>query len=409
MPILHKPRYFAWARQTILSPARACLRSAMRTIAAAVSVQSQELHAALYAETRDMLEALDVSEQSQIQLEQIQAWLLLAHYELLRMHEHKAMLTAGVAFRMVQLLKLYSIDAPDMSRPQPDAMNPSASVLTDENFAEIEEKRRTYWLAFSFDRFLSERNEWPLTLHEEVICVRLPAPEMNFQNSQPICMEFLYEAMANSGRTTLPIYAECMVLAALYGRCMTHRRLALATAFPSKEPSDFWIRHEWLAVTLEKRIQLLLHSSPAATTMFECDTLSMYTHMLAHSAVVHLSQTIGKRTWRTVEYQMAAISYEQRAHQAAIEMTNLAREMPRYFCFKVHPFLPSTLSCAVIFLMTHTKIMNITNPNKIPEDGVEQLLETLKHLKDINNLARELLARIEVGDANATSRIHASC
>jgi len=176
-PIMHKRRYFEWAGQENPSLARACLRSAMRTIAAAVSAQFQCLGDALYAETRRMLEKLDASEHrshwmtGKIQLEQIQAWLLLAHYEFLRMYEHQAMLTAGRAFRLVQLSRLYDVDTPDVGFTAASAVSTASSPVSDEAFAEAEEKRRTFWLAYCFDRFLSTRNEWPLTLHEEMVSI----------------------------------------------------------------------------------------------------------------------------------------------------------------------------------------------------------------------------------------------
>lgn len=184
-PIIQKQRYFAWADQGNPSPARACLRSAMRTVASAVSAQFWSLSDALYAETRRMLEALDGGENghglpwvtdkaalgSTIKLEQIQAWLLLVHFEILRMPNHIS-LTAGRAFRLVQLSRLYDIDANDLS-PAPEfagclPLAPLPSV-TDKSFAEAEEMRRTFWLAFIFDRFLSTRDNCPLTLHEELV------------------------------------------------------------------------------------------------------------------------------------------------------------------------------------------------------------------------------------------------
>jgi len=74
----------------------------MWTIAGTVSAQFRNLSDTLYAETRRMLENLEASDHrlpGNIQLEQIQAWLLLAHYEFLRMNEHQAMITAGRVFR----------------------------------------------------------------------------------------------------------------------------------------------------------------------------------------------------------------------------------------------------------------------------------------------------------------------
>lgn len=166
MPIINERHYFSWAGQDRLKPARGCLRSAMQTLAAAMSSSYSSLSEALYAQTRQMLNDLDALDTTTVQLEHIQAGLLVAHYEYLRVYEHQAMLTAGRTFRLVQMSRLYDIDGAlgfsSMSMPVPDM-----------TFSEAEERRRTVWLAFAFDRFLSTRNEWPLTLHEEMVSVAI--------------------------------------------------------------------------------------------------------------------------------------------------------------------------------------------------------------------------------------------
>lgn len=139
-------------------------------MAAAMAAHWYDLADQLYAETRRLLEVYTNSQtrattKDKIPVERIQAWLLLGHYELLRIGEHQAMLTAGRAFRLVQMARLYDIDLPDDLQGSPIAEDSEAD---DDNFAEAEEKRRTFWLAFSFDRLLCLRNEWPLTLQEEM-------------------------------------------------------------------------------------------------------------------------------------------------------------------------------------------------------------------------------------------------
>lgn len=122
----------------------------------------------LCAETRHLLETHSqtrVTSKDEIPIEHIQAWLLLAYAELLRIGEHQAMLTAGRAFRLVQMARLYDVDALDDAQASPGASNRE----TDETFVDSEERRRTFWLAFSLDRFLCLRSEWPLTLQEEMV------------------------------------------------------------------------------------------------------------------------------------------------------------------------------------------------------------------------------------------------
>lgn len=168
-PILHRGRYSAWASKKPQSNARACLRSAVRTVASALSASFRPFSDALYAETCRLLEIAERSQPSNeafwatnnnpksIPLEHIQTLLLLAHYEVLCIDEQKAILTAGHVFRLVQMTRLYEVDKFDRS------------LTTPESFVELEEKRRTFWVAFNLDRFFCCHEDLPLTLHEELV------------------------------------------------------------------------------------------------------------------------------------------------------------------------------------------------------------------------------------------------
>lgn len=107
------------------------------------------------------------------EIELIQAWLLLVQYELLRVNECQATITAGRAFRLIQVLRMFEVDRKDSKISPKDISKPvvPSSAVLDEGalFAEVEEKRRTFWLAYCFDRFLSWKNDLPLTLHEDMV------------------------------------------------------------------------------------------------------------------------------------------------------------------------------------------------------------------------------------------------
>ena len=89
-------------------------------------------------------------------IEQVQAWILLAIHEFMRMDYRRGWMSAGRAFRLIQLTRLYQIDVMSFTPMQTD-------------WIETEEKRRTFWMAYSLDRFVSIRNGWPLTLSEQVV------------------------------------------------------------------------------------------------------------------------------------------------------------------------------------------------------------------------------------------------
>ncbi|KAH8693294.1 fungal-specific transcription factor domain-containing protein [Talaromyces proteolyticus] len=395
-PMIHRRRYIAWAGQESVTPARACLQSAMRTMAAAMSVHWRHLADHFCLETRRLLETqwhhIRAISTDEIQLEHIQAWLLLAYSERLRVGERQAMLTAGRAFRLLQMARLYDVDAPaDSSSP----VSPVATIGThhelDDSFADAEEKRRTFWLAFSLDRFLCLRSEWPLTLQEEMIRTRLPAPEENFQNNQHICVSFLPEAVMHNGPSNLSPFAECVVLAALHGRCMTHRRACLygGPNAPGTEQHDFWPRQEWLASTIEKRLQML-----APCSAVDSDPMLLFAHLLAHSAIVFHSNTVQRQTAScgTLQQQFVSSAYERRASVAALEIVRLAKTVPLLSCLKAHPFLPDPLICAATFLSTASNTIVDSN------NGVGHLLRVLRDVQAINSLAREHFQSLKLID-----------
>lgn len=194
-PMIHKGRYFTWAGDESPAPARACLRSAMRTVASAMSAPLRVFGDALCTRTRRMLEAQDAhgdaglpwmtrirAQQEHIDHELIQAWLLLAHYEFLRRHERQALLTAGRAFRLLQLSRLFDIDAHDSDAPALEHSATSSSSMSssapqpasDDGWIETEEKRRTLWAAFVLDRLSSMLNDRPWMLHEEIVSKKNP-------------------------------------------------------------------------------------------------------------------------------------------------------------------------------------------------------------------------------------------
>ncbi|KAL6701444.1 fungal-specific transcription factor domain-containing protein [Trichoderma pleuroticola] len=445
LPMIHRRRYFSWVDQENPSPARSCLRSAMHTVAAAKSAQYHSLGEALYQETCQLLESQHTRKLSrsgstsidnindpgpskscagqQIPLELVQAWLLLAHYEFLRIDEHQAMLTAGRAFRLVQLARLYDVDESSSSSGIDDMpLNPFDGSDNDEHeenlsYAATEEKRRTFWLAFNFDRFLCSRNEWPLTLQEEAVRTRLPAPEESFQNNQPTQMCFLSEVLAGADNTqadastSIPLapFAECVVLAALQGRCMAHRRMSLVSSTGADGAQEFWTRHEQLVLALDKRYQMLTQS--AAFTMTNRDPMVIFTYMLAQKVIINLDSILETVPWqrlpqqKTADRQLLATSYKWRAERAAVDMVRLARSVRSIGCFALHPFMADPLACAADFLIRHTKSINNTkslgnvggNPSCLGSNDkeVECLLFLLRSLRYVNILAQDYLSTLE--------------
>ena len=159
---------------------------------------------------------------------------------------------------------------------------------------------------------------------------------------------------------------------------MTHRRASVKET-GTKASYDFWTHQEWLASAVEKRIQML---SPWCAAV-DNEPMLLFTHILAQSAVVFLSNTVQRASWHTFEPQLVTAGYERRASVAALEIVRLARAVPSLSCFKVHPFLPDALTCAATFLSARYDTVAGGS------GGVEQILRVLRDVQVINSLARE--------------------
>ncbi|KAL4940242.1 fungal-specific transcription factor domain-containing protein [Aspergillus oleicola] len=398
-PFLHQRRHASRIEERMRSPKCACLILAMRTVAAAMSAQFRRLADSLYAETNQLLRELDSTEFSP-SLDQIQALLLIAHYELLQMEESRAMVTAGRCFRLVQLARLHDTDAYD------------AEDMLD--FVAAEEKRRTFWVAYCFDRFLSSRHKWPLTLQEETIWTRLPVPEIVYQTCQSsdIPMEFLHEAISTSGQRSLSPFAESIVLATLYGRTMNlHRMANLLSVNTTPETNHFWHRYRTLVSTIEKRVHLWTwaFAGPAGLV----DPVVAFTHVLGKAALMYVGE-VGEaaraRTFAVDEASMSSgVQFSHKEHditdinadvqrpiQAAGDFVQLTRSMGPMNCFKAHPFLPNAISRAAAYLITNRPVSGRAVPF---DDEVEELRQMLRDLQTVNNLARGVLRELDSLDA----------
>lgn len=161
--MLHQRTYLSWSKQDGKKNSQKCLQYAMWTLAALQSSQFRYLHDSIYRSSTQMLNAMCSSSTGEdpFDKEQIQAWLLIAIYELMRSLHRRAWMSAGRAFRLVQLLRLHELDTP------------SQAAAVGENFTEREEKRRAFWVAYFLDHLFSISNDWPVTLHERIVSLKL--------------------------------------------------------------------------------------------------------------------------------------------------------------------------------------------------------------------------------------------
>ncbi|GKZ84086.1 hypothetical protein AnigIFM56816_009405 [Aspergillus niger] len=394
-PILQRWRYHTWAKQPKKTEAQTCLQYAMWTLAASMSAQFQSLRDRLYAETRRMLDSLDLQgppTDTAPGIEPAQAWILVCIYEYMQQSPLQAWMSTGRCCRLVLGMRLYELDDPN----SPVTMaREHETVLVD--WIGLEEQRRTFWMAYSLDRFISFHNGLPFTLDEQLITTRLPCPEEDFQAGQPTLTAYLSDVMAPSPPTSpipsatntvpspslftrphashsqillphpppptptttptlglpdpLSSFTELILIATIVGRALTHRQtLAVEQIHPpnfTHIPSDnFWTRHNYLHELLTYRIATL-SSYP------HVDPMLMFARIVAQSMVLFLQSVLESITWKSGDHLLGIIEFERVCVLAAHEVVGLVKMQGQLGYFKVHPLTPIPLMMCTEFFSSH--------------------------------------------------------
>ncbi|EAU36567.1 predicted protein [Aspergillus terreus NIH2624] len=343
--ILHQRRYLSWARNAAKRTSRRCLQYAVWTLASLLSAQFQHLQDSFYKETKRTLELSYLSGDSNtpVDTEEIQAWILIATYESMRTFHRSAWMSAGRAFRLVQLMRLHELDSPTKP-PVPEA-----------DLVETEEKRRVFWMAYFLDHLFSMRNNWPITLNEHVICTRLPAPEREFQSGQPVLGAFLSEAIMDVKPQTTSPFNECVILATICGRSLFHAQ-QYSVRFIYGDTAPNWTdQHQWLDSLLNNRLQILSQYYPSPTQI--CDPMLSFAHIMGQASVIHLYKG------------MESV---------------------------VHPLMPIPLLLSAEFLYSNRGTDAAFN------SLLQELLQTFRQLKNVNDPSQSYIHLLELSCTTAS-------
>lgn len=244
------------------------------------------------------------------------------------------------------------------------------------------------------------------------ISTRLPASEMEFQCDQPVLTSFLSEVMGATDTANLSSFMECIVLATICGRSISHMQQSTVERLYGHVSEDFWQRHLWLDTIITQRIQALSlqHLFPSE----QVDPMVLFTNMFAQAAFLFLINIIETVSQETGEYQPGMIKYAKRSLSAAHEIGHLAKELSQLSCFKVgcvllvtpstsvcvadmrlqvHPFTPIPLFIGAEYLINHR------HGNEPVDPQLHDISEALRDLRSVNHLAQEYLQLVELHDA----------
>ena len=146
-------------------------------------------------------------------------------------------------------------------------------------------------------------------------------------------MGFLSEAITASDPTVTSAFTECIILATISGRALSHRHQSIVENMYVNATEDFWQRHQWISSILTQRTEILSLKYPS--TSQHVDPMLLFTSMAAQMTVLYLCNTLKTATPVTDGNRALIAEYDRSCSVAVQEMINLTQKLTQFNCFKV--------------------------------------------------------------------------
>ncbi|KAF3905491.1 hypothetical protein ABW20_dc0108616 [Dactylellina cionopaga] len=385
-PIIHKGRYLSSLSLAPQLRAPVCLRYAIWTMAASVSDEYSSLQTVFYRRARKYAEEAEMRGHGEhvVSVAFAQTWGLLATYEYRIMYFPRAWMSAGRAVRLSQMLGLNRLDGIGLDVKQ--------CIAPPKDWTELEERRRTFWLAFCTDRYASIGTGWPMQIDEKDIMTHLPCSDEAFVAGRPTKSYTLKEALTPNGAPSLSSYAGVIIMAALIGRNLLHlHRPDEGEDDSDYEKGEFWRRHRHMD-------NILLNTVMSLPPQFKLpngimDPNIVFTNMNIHTCTICLHQAA---IFKADKFKLpSSVSKESkyRCVSAAAQICAIMKMIGSQDMTAMNPFVSFCLYVAARVFVQYLK----SNPNdENIRSSLDFLISAMGHLKKLNPLTESFLVQLDV-------------
>ncbi|CAG8359439.1 unnamed protein product [Penicillium salamii] len=377
-PLLHRQRYFSWARSSKKTASQLCLQYALCTLAGSISTHLRHCCESFYQHTCHLLDVLAAEDKDPPQIEQIQACILLAYYDLTKRNFRRGWISTGRSIRSIQYMKLFQVDQPQ---------NNPTSV----DWVQEEEKRRAFWVTYTLDILISLLGEWPVSFLGYTEFVRLPAPEDRFQYGRSIEMPFLASVLSSTDYSVLSPFTESIIFATIIGNITANHHESPGRSSPEEISGSIRDKLLSLGAFSKSRLKALLSKGQNFIPPSLGDPMRLFTLMLSHASVLFLYSALKQIRQTTPIEETAVQSLKYESMLAADEIIKLSTSTLPLSCFKVHPFTPLILAKCVAFYNTDCELEGLRQPM------AQQCYILLGDMSETNNLATECLSLRDTG------------
>ncbi|KAF3080708.1 hypothetical protein TWF102_001602 [Orbilia oligospora] len=385
-PIIHKGRYLASLDLAPQLRAPICLRYAIWMMAASVSDQYSNLQTVFYRRARKYAEEAEMKGHGEhiVSVQFAQTWGILATYEYRLMYFPRAWMSAGRSVKLCQMLGLNRLDGVGLDVKQ--------CIAPPKDWTELEERRRTFWIAFCTDRYASIGTGWPMQIDERDIMTHLPSSDEAFASGRATKSYTLKEALTPGGAPSLSSYAGVIIMAALIGRNLLHlHRPDEGEDDSDYEKGEFWRRHRHMDnILLNTVMSLPPHFKLPNGIM---DPNIVFTNMNIHTCTICLHQAA---IFKADKFKLpSSVSKESkyRCVSAAAQITAIMKMIGSQDMTAMNPFVSFCLYVAARVFVQYLK----SNPNdENIRSSLDFLISAMGHLKKLNPLTESFLVQLDV-------------
>ncbi|RGP69764.1 hypothetical protein FSPOR_4405 [Fusarium sporotrichioides] len=251
----------------------------------------------------------------------------------------KASITLSSAIRAAQILKLHQVDISQAT----------GNVSID--WIELEERRRTWWTIFCFDRFVCATTGWPALIHHHNIGTRLPASDEAYAYGREEQTRFLGDQLLEAEPHSS--FAGRVLTAHIFHRTIEHNNSDNGQGQGIGPLTDdaYWQRHREIDNDL-KFMLLMLPKSLCLPTNYKNHN-AVFVNVMLHTATICLHRAA---LWRMKSNIQGLPSYMIRLSQdrlvpAAEEILNIFKMIPKLDSTFANPLIcVAAYMAALVFL-----------------------------------------------------------
>ncbi|KAL9487805.1 hypothetical protein ACSS6W_000082 [Trichoderma asperelloides] len=317
-PMLHRSRFISQNLPHNLRPPM-YLRYVIAALAASIVENYRNVALTLYRQARLCIEEEELKDfrPQPVTLAQAQFWCLISNFEAQQTFFSRASTSLSRCLRIAQMLRLHQLDAVDGQLPP--------GVSETKNWSELEEARRTWWVIFCSDRFVSGSTGWPALINDDDISTLLPASEEAFESGVAESTGLLGDVL-QQGCKKYSSFAGRVLVAHLFYQSAKHVSGHLSDEHSADiRNGSFWTRH----TMIDNDLATLLMRLPEDLRLpgnLQCQN-ALFTNIMIHTAIICLNRAAIRETRRLALPSSLLNRSQARLLSAAEEIFNIFREI----------------------------------------------------------------------------------